>query len=70
MIVIFYQLLTQHISRFRRWESALANMILNILEVLFWFVIIILKIQGAQKFCEGTACSLSVGVIVVAFFLL
>lgn len=63
-------MLSQHVERFRRFESFLANMILNILEVLFWFVVIILKCQSMQRFCEGTACALSVVVVLLAFVLL
>ena len=70
MIVLGYQLLTQHVDRFRKWESPLANMILNVLEVMFWLVVAVLKIQAMQRFCEGTACSLSAVVVVVAFLLL
>jgi hypothetical protein len=62
--------LSQHVSRFRRWESLTANTILNFLEVVFWLTVIILKIQGMQQICLPIGCDLSKAVTAFAFLIL
>ncbi|SPO04714.1 uncharacterized protein DNG_07399 [Cephalotrichum gorgonifer] len=39
LAILAYQLLTEHKERFRKWASLKANMVLNLLEVLFWSVL-------------------------------
>jgi hypothetical protein len=69
MIIISYQLLTEHTQRFAKWKSLKANLILNIIEPIFWLTLIALKFMGISTFCSGSSCAVawisSVIVIVV-----
>lgn len=68
MIIIFYQILTDHLARFRRWRSLKAYAILNGLEVVFWGAVVFLVIQANIQTCVGIGCTLSwasVGVAIV-----
>ncbi|KAL9947746.1 hypothetical protein D7B24_002452 [Verticillium nonalfalfae] len=66
LIIIGYQLLSQHTTRYRKWESLKANMILNFIEPVFWLVVIILKGMGMSRSCTGGSCGVSVAVMLVA----
>ncbi|KAH6988157.1 hypothetical protein BKA56DRAFT_669724 [Ilyonectria sp. MPI-CAGE-AT-0026] len=57
IIVIAYQLLTEHVSRFQKWASLKAYAILNTLEVFLWFVVIILTLWGISMVCVGISCA-------------
>lgn len=59
LIFIAYQLLTEHVARFRRWRSYKAFFILNSLEIVFWAAVAFLIIQANLSRCIGTSCSLS-----------
>jgi len=66
IVVLAYQLSTSHVASLRKWASLKAYAILNCLEILFWFVVIILGLMGVTRFCMGTSCWLGWAVIVVA----
>lgn len=66
MIIIMYQILTTHVTRFRRWQSLKAYAILNGLEVVFWAAVVFLVIQANIQVCVGTGCYLSWAVVGVA----
>ncbi|KIW95632.1 uncharacterized protein Z519_04217 [Cladophialophora bantiana CBS 173.52] len=59
MIIVWYQILTEHVARFRRWRSLKAYAILNGLEVVFWAAVVFLVIQANIQRCVGTGCTLS-----------
>ncbi|KIW59806.1 hypothetical protein PV05_00072 [Exophiala xenobiotica] len=68
MIIISYQILTEHFARFHKWRSIEAYAILNGLEVIFWAAVVFLVIQANIQVCVGIGCTLSliwVGVSVV-----
>lgn len=69
MIIIIYQILTEHFKRFERWHSYKANAILNSLEIVFWAAVCFLMIQANIQRCVGTSCALSWVVVVVAIIL-
>lgn len=58
-VVIFYQILTEHYPKFRRWASLKANLILNSLEIVFWAAVAFMGIQANTQTCDGTRCILS-----------
>ncbi|KAH8665898.1 hypothetical protein BGZ60DRAFT_432073 [Tricladium varicosporioides] len=66
LIIILYQVITEHSARCRKWASLKANMILNSLEIVFWAAVVFLMIQANMKFCVGTNCVLSWCVCCVA----
>jgi hypothetical protein len=59
LIIILYQVVTEHSAKFRKWGSLKANMILNCLEVVFWAAVVFMMIQANLNFCVGTNCILS-----------
>ncbi|KAM3547421.1 hypothetical protein ARSEF4850_010036 [Beauveria asiatica] len=59
-------LLTAHVARFHRWASTLANATLNSLEVVFWFVVVIVTLMGVSKYCSTTGCGLTWGIVLTA----
>ncbi|KAM3497332.1 hypothetical protein MY10362_009315 [Beauveria mimosiformis] len=62
-------LLTAHVARFQRWASTLANAILNSLEIVFWFVVVIITLMGVSKYCSSTGCGLTWGIVLTATML-
>jgi len=60
---------TEKIERFRKWYSLKAIMILNIIECVFWLVLIIISCMTV-KTCSGLGCTLSGLTIMLGFFLL
>ncbi|KAK4118846.1 hypothetical protein N657DRAFT_582838 [Parathielavia appendiculata] len=71
IIIILYQLLTEHTRRFARWKSLKANCILNCIEPVFWLTLIILKFMGISKFCSGSSCGVAwvSAIVVIVIFL-
>ncbi|KAF5010446.1 hypothetical protein FDECE_3415 [Fusarium decemcellulare] len=59
LVILLYEMLTEHVRRFQRWQSLRAYFILNALEVVFWGSLTYLTIQANTKFCSGTTCILS-----------
>ncbi|KAJ5082627.1 hypothetical protein N7532_011670 [Penicillium argentinense] len=47
-VFLAYQLLTAHFERLKRWASTKANMILNIIDTVFWFALFIITILGTM----------------------
>ncbi|KAK4503464.1 hypothetical protein PRZ48_004379 [Zasmidium cellare] len=68
LIIIAYQILTEHVAYFHKWASLKANAILNALENVFWGAVVFLVIQANISRCVGVGCTLSwvvVGVSIV-----
>ncbi|QIW98134.1 hypothetical protein AMS68_003652 [Peltaster fructicola] len=59
IIIISYQLLTEHVRRLQRWASLKAFVILNGLEIVFWAAVVFLVIQGNIQACIEVGCILS-----------
>ncbi|KAL7662208.1 hypothetical protein ACMYSQ_001557 [Aspergillus niger] len=47
-LFLTYQVLTTYKDRFKRWVSLKANMILDIIDTVFWFALFIISIMGAS----------------------
>lgn len=58
MVIIFYQILTEHVARFKKWRSLKAYAILNGLEVVFWAAVVFLVLQAQLQICVGVGCTL------------
>ena len=65
-MLLAYQLLTEHVQRFKKWASLKAYFIINLLEVVFWVAVAGLSAQSNFKKCQGTTCALSWVVVVIA----
>ncbi|KAF4487896.1 cytochrome P450 [Fusarium agapanthi] len=66
LIILAYEVLTEHSIRFHRWSSLKAYFILNAMEVVFWAAVAFMVIQGNSKLCVGTSCALGWVVFVLA----
>ncbi|KAK1676359.1 hypothetical protein BDP55DRAFT_742471 [Colletotrichum godetiae] len=70
LIIIAYQVLTEHVSSFKRWGSLKANLILNGMEVVFWAAVAYMGIQGnTQAACLGVSCTIGWIVVVMGILL-
>ncbi|KAJ4244405.1 hypothetical protein NW762_014533 [Fusarium torreyae] len=58
IILILYQALSQHTKYFRKWMSFKANLILNILEIVFWSAVVFMTMQANTSSCNGVTCAL------------
>ncbi|PYH70795.1 uncharacterized protein BO88DRAFT_336957 [Aspergillus vadensis CBS 113365] len=47
-LFLTYQILTTYKARFKRWASLKANMVLDIIDTVFWFALFIISIMGAS----------------------
>ncbi|KAI8685099.1 hypothetical protein NCS57_00178100 [Fusarium keratoplasticum] len=65
LIIILYQVLSDHVRAFKKWSSLKAYVILNALEIVFWGAGVFMMIQANLKFCEGMSCTLSWIVVVL-----
>ncbi|KAH8892744.1 hypothetical protein GQ53DRAFT_763871 [Thozetella sp. PMI_491] len=70
IVVLLYQILTSKVERFQRWKSLKANTILNSMEIVFWFVVVIITLMGISRFCQGAFCALSWIQVLVAIMLM
>lgn len=68
-MILSYQILTEHVRRFKRWQSYKANAILNCLEIVFWAAVAFLVVQANLSRCVGIYCTLSWVVVVLAIIL-
>ncbi|KAH8588275.1 hypothetical protein B0O99DRAFT_600956 [Bisporella sp. PMI_857] len=69
IIIVTYQVLTEHRKSWKRWASLKANLILNIIEVVAWGGVTGLTASPLIKSCSGTGCILGWIVVVLAGFL-
>ncbi|WRT63895.1 uncharacterized protein IL334_000821 [Kwoniella shivajii] len=66
LIILQYEILTEHFKWFRRWYSIKAFLILNIIEVVFWIAAIVLTAKGMiDTACSGLNCTLNPVVIAI-----
>jgi hypothetical protein len=63
MIVITYEYLSA--TRYPRFASLRANLILGVMEPLFWFTAFILSCMAVGSKCTGAGCGLSVILILL-----
>ncbi|KAL3419082.1 hypothetical protein PVAG01_09303 [Phlyctema vagabunda] len=69
LIIILYQVLSEHHDRFRKWASPKANAVLNVIETIFWLAAFIISIAGNSGTCKGSSCALGSFLSALAFFL-
>ncbi|GAB1198090.1 hypothetical protein APSETT444_007398 [Aspergillus pseudonomiae] len=64
LVIILYQLLTEHVAALRKWGSLKAYTILNALEIVFWAAVAVLTIQANVQMCVAPGCILGWGVAI------
>lgn len=68
--MLCYQLITEHVSKYKRWGSLKAYAVLNTMEIVFWFVVVIISFMGMSNYCKGANCAMSVFVALTAIVLM
>ena len=66
MVFIMYQLLTEHVRRFKRWGNLKVYAILNAIEIVTWAAVAFMVIQANTRYCVGTNCILAWIIVVLA----
>ncbi|KAJ9132429.1 hypothetical protein NKR23_g11207 [Pleurostoma richardsiae] len=69
LVIMLYEVLSEHVRAFKKWASLKAYVILNGLEIAFWGAVAFMMIQANTKFCVGTNCVLSWIVVVLSMIL-
>lgn len=69
MIFIGYQILTERVPKLQRWASLKANMVLNIIEAVFWIALVAIT-GGALEGCVAPMCAINGVILTVALILL
>lgn len=73
IIILAYQIGSEHWGPMKKWASLKANAILNCLEIVFWCAVVFFSIQGNIQACVGTGCILSwvaCGIAIVVVYVL
>ncbi|KAK2752475.1 hypothetical protein FQN54_008137 [Arachnomyces sp. PD_36] len=68
-VFMAYQTATSHVGRLKRWGNTLANVVLNIIDTVFWFALFVITIMGAMGSHSTSAKALSAIVIILALIL-
>ncbi|PLB46246.1 hypothetical protein P170DRAFT_263157 [Aspergillus steynii IBT 23096] len=68
-VFMAYQIVSTHVNRFKRWASPKANMILNIIDTIFWFALFIITCMSTAGSCSGSSCPLGGLVATLAIIL-
>lgn len=58
-----YQICTGHVDRLKKWHSTKFNVVLNVIDTVFWFALFIISILGAAV--SRSTSSRVLGVIVI-----
>lgn len=66
LVIIAYQMLTEHTSWFKRWHSYKANAILNCFEIVAWAAVTFFVLDANISKCTGIDCTLSWVVVVLS----
>lgn len=69
MTIITYEVLTERNTRFHKWASTKANMILNCIEPIFWLTAFVLSAMGISTRCEGASCGIGVLLMLITLVL-
>ncbi|KPM38570.1 hypothetical protein AK830_g7996 [Neonectria ditissima] len=69
MVIILYQVLSQHTRYFRKWMSFKANLILNSLEIVFWAAVAFMTLQANTQSCQGVTCALGWVILVLGIIM-
>ncbi|KAL4983208.1 hypothetical protein BDW68DRAFT_191494 [Aspergillus falconensis] len=68
-VFMAYQVLTAHADRLKRWANTKVNVVLNIIETVFWFALIIISIMGAMGSRSVSSRALGAIIVILAIVL-
>lgn len=69
LMIIFYQLGTEHVNCLKRWASLKAFAILNVLEIVFWGAVAFLTLKASVNKCVGKGCAMGWAIVGLAVVL-
>lgn len=69
MLILTYEVLTERNTRFQKWASKKANLILNCIEPVFWLAAFVLSAMGVSTRCHGAICRIGTSFMLVALIL-
>ncbi|KAE8152068.1 hypothetical protein BDV25DRAFT_138232 [Aspergillus avenaceus] len=64
-----YQVVTAHVEKFKKWASSKANMIMNVIDTVFWFALFIITIMATSGAHSTSSRALGVIIIMLALVL-
>ncbi|KAF3933238.1 hypothetical protein ABW19_dt0202792 [Dactylella cylindrospora] len=68
LVIMSYMVLTERISKLKRYASLKANMVLSIIETVFWIAAFYFTVRGISQ-CQKQGCSIGT-VLIIAIVLL
>ncbi|KAL3478488.1 hypothetical protein BJX99DRAFT_256385 [Aspergillus californicus] len=68
-VFMAYQIVTGHVEKMKRWGNTKVNIVLNILDTVFWFALFVLSIMGAMGSKSVSSKVLAALVIILAITL-
>ncbi|KAL4772872.1 hypothetical protein BDW60DRAFT_206637 [Aspergillus nidulans var. acristatus] len=68
-VFMAYQVLTAHVDRLKRWANTKVNVVLNIIDTVFWFALIIISIMGTIGSRSVSSRALGAIIIILAIVL-
>ncbi|KAL4922613.1 hypothetical protein BDW62DRAFT_171384 [Aspergillus aurantiobrunneus] len=68
-VFMAYQVATSHVTRLKRWASTKVNVVLNVIDTVFWFALFIISILGTMGSRSTSSRALGAVIIILAFVL-
>ncbi|KAL4862606.1 hypothetical protein BDV12DRAFT_190296 [Aspergillus spectabilis] len=68
-VFLAYQVTTSHVDRLRRWANTKVNVVLNVIDTVFWFALFIISILGAMGSWSTSSRALGAIIIILALIL-
>ncbi|KAL2787890.1 hypothetical protein BJX66DRAFT_353039 [Aspergillus keveii] len=67
-VFMAYQVATAHMEKLKRWANTKVNVVLNIIDTVFWFALFVITIMGAMG--STSISSKAVGAIIIILALI
>ncbi|KAL2822417.1 hypothetical protein BJX63DRAFT_426988 [Aspergillus granulosus] len=68
-VFMAYQITTAHIDKLKRWANTKVNVVLNVIDTVFWFALFVITIMGAQGSHSTSSKALGAIIIILALIL-
>ncbi|KAJ0417960.1 hypothetical protein BJY00DRAFT_315357 [Aspergillus carlsbadensis] len=68
-VFMAYQVSTTHVEKLKRWANTKVNVVLNIIDTVFWFALFVITIMGARGSTSTSSKAVGAIIIILAFIL-
>ncbi|KAL4972259.1 hypothetical protein BDW66DRAFT_164294 [Aspergillus desertorum] len=68
-VFMAYQVSTAHVDSLKRWANTKVNVVLNVIDTVFWFALIIISIMGALGSRSVSSRALGAIIVILAIVL-